>query len=98
MNVRYSRRATSDLSSIHQYVSEHSLAGALRVMTGIYASIEFIRRNPYGSEETNIDEVRVKVVRNYRFKIFYRILERDDVVEIINVRHTSRRPWSGGEG
>jgi toxin ParE1/3/4 len=97
MKVRYSRRATTDLSSIQRYMSERSLAGSLHVMTGIYASIEFIKRNPYGPEKTDIDEVRVKIVRNYQFKIFYRILERDDAVEIIHVRHTSRRPWSGSE-
>jgi toxin ParE1/3/4 len=97
MKVRYSRRASSDLSLIHRYLSERSLTGALHVMTGIYASIEFIRHNPYGAEKTNIGDVRVKVVRYYRFKIFYRILERDDFVEIIHVRHTSRRPWSGDE-
>jgi plasmid stabilization system protein ParE len=97
MKVRYSRRATSDLSSIHQYLSERNSVGASHVMTGIYASIEFVRRNPYGSEKTSIDGVHVKVVRNYRFKIFYRILPHDDFVEIVHVRHTSRRPWSGDE-
>jgi toxin ParE1/3/4 len=97
MKIRYSRRATGDLSSIHQYLSERSPIGARHVMTGIYASIEFIRRDPYGSEKTGIDGVYVKVVRSYRFKIFYRILQQDDFVEIIHLRHTSRRPWSGSE-
>jgi hypothetical protein len=35
MKIRYSRRATSDLSSIHQYLSERSPIGARHVMTGI---------------------------------------------------------------
>jgi toxin ParE1/3/4 len=35
----------------------------------------------------------VKVVRRYRYKIFYSIT--GDTVEILHVRHTSRRPWNG---
>ncbi|MCC6775195.1 MAG: hypothetical protein IT537_00930 [Hyphomicrobiales bacterium] len=28
-------------------------------------------------------------------EVFYRVLAEEDVVEIVHVRHTSRRPWSG---
>jgi plasmid stabilization system protein ParE len=34
----------------------------------------------------------VKVVRRYRYKIFYSIID-ENTVEIVHVRHTSRRPW-----
>jgi toxin ParE1/3/4 len=37
--------------------------------------------------------VRMKVVRRYRYKIFYRVT--GETVEILHVRHTSRRPWRG---
>jgi plasmid stabilization system protein ParE len=33
------------------------------------------------------------VVRPYRFKIFYRVVEADNAIEIVHVRHTSRRAW-----
>ena len=33
-----------------------------------------------------------KIVHRYSYKIFYSIMN-DDMVEIIHVRHTSRRPW-----
>jgi len=33
----------------------------------------------------------VKVVRSYRYKIFYSIID-EGTVEIVHVRHTSRRP------
>jgi hypothetical protein len=32
-------------------------------------------------------------VRPYHYKIFYSVV--GDTVEIIHVRHTSRRPWTG---
>jgi plasmid stabilization system protein ParE len=50
--------------------------------------------NPYSGYQTDDPDVRVKFVIQYPYKIFYRI--RDDVVEIAHIRHTSRRPWSGG--
>jgi plasmid stabilization system protein ParE len=51
-----------------------------------------IAERPHASQRTDDPEVRVKVMRRYGYKIFYRIVE-EDVVEIMHVRHTSRRPW-----
>ena len=62
-------------------------------MAAIFAAIEFIRRYPRGAEKTNIPGVHGKVVHKYRFKIFYRVIEDEDVTEIVHVRHTSRRSW-----
>ena len=62
-------------------------------MTAIYAAIEFVRRNPHAAEATTIENVRAKIVQRYRFKIFYRIEERDGLIEVVHVRHTSREPW-----
>jgi toxin ParE1/3/4 len=64
-------------------------------MTGIYAAVEFVRRNPLAAEATAIPGVRGKVVQKYNFKIFYRTIENDDIVEVVHIRHTPRKPWSG---
>ena len=48
--------------------------------------------DPQASQRTDNRMVRVKIVRRYRYKIFYRIVD-DRTVEILHVRHTSRRPW-----
>jgi len=97
MTVRYSPRATRDLESIREYLIKRSPQGAINVLTAIYAAVEFIRRHPEAAEVTRIGGVRAKVVQRYRFKIFYRIAPPDSVIEIIHVRHTSRRMWSGGD-
>jgi len=60
----------------------------------IHDSIRTIAEQPYASEPTDNPDVRVKVVRRYRYKIFYRIVDAD-MVQIVHVRHTSRRPWEG---
>jgi toxin ParE1/3/4 len=95
MKLRYSRRATIDLSSIHEYLNARSPRGARNVLTSIYVAIEFIRRHPEAAEFTSIRGVRAKIVRKYRFKIFYRLIAEENVIEIVHVRHTSRRPWIG---
>jgi plasmid stabilization system protein ParE len=64
-------------------------------MTAIYAAVEFARRHPEAAERTSIPGVRVKLVHRYRFKVFYRFMERDNLLEIVHVRHMSRRSWAG---
>jgi toxin ParE1/3/4 len=95
MKVRYSPRAAADLASIFDFLNQRSPSGATRVMTAIYAAVEFIRWNPQAAEATSLEGVRSKFVSRYRFKVFYRLAEGGDTIEIIHIRHTSRRPWSG---
>jgi toxin ParE1/3/4 len=89
MRVRYTPQARRDIGRIYAYLNKRSPSGALNVS----AAIQFIVERPKASERTDDPKVRVKVVRRYRYKIFYRITE--DTVEILHVRHTSRRPWKG---
>ena len=95
MKVRYSPQATRDLASIHEYLAERSPKGAANVMAAIYASVEFIKQYPRGAERTNIVGIFGKVVSKYHFKVYYRIADSGGVVEIVHIRHTSRRPWKG---
>jgi toxin ParE1/3/4 len=95
MTIRYSSRATRDLEEIREFLAKRSPQGALNVLTAIYAAIEFIRRYPEAAEATPIFGVRAKIVARYRFKIFYRVIADEGVIEIIHVRHTSRRSWFG---
>ena len=91
MNIHYSPRATRDLQSIFEYLTARSPQGAVNVLTAIYAAIEFIRRHPDAAQATRVEGIRARVVQRYRFKVFYRVIQGDDVIEIVHVRHTSRR-------
>jgi toxin ParE1/3/4 len=93
VRVRYTPQARGDLEQIYRYVDQRSPSGARNVLRAIYAGGQFIGENPEGSERTDNPSVRVKIVRRYRYKIFYRI--GDDTVEILHVRHASRRAWEG---
>ena len=69
--------------------------GALNVLHAILDGVERIAENPYAWQVTDDTEVRLFVVQRYRYKIFYTIRDAD-TVEILHVRHTSRRPWTSG--
>jgi len=91
MTLRYSPRAQNDLSDIFRYLDERSPTGAINVMRAIYASVAFLAEHPHASQETNRSGVSVKIVNRYSFKVFYHTIS-GGVIEIIHIRHTSRRP------
>ena len=93
MRVRYTPRARRDIGQIYAYLNKRSPSGAFNVLAAIYAGVRFIAHRPEASERTDDANVRVKVVRRYRYKIFYCVTA--DIVEILHIRHTSRRPWKG---
>jgi plasmid stabilization system protein ParE len=90
MKIRYSPQAREDLRDIVSYLDERSPVGAENVMRAIYAGIQFLAENPMASQETSLAEIRVKIVRRYNFKIFYRI--DGNAVELIHIRHAARQP------
>lgn len=92
MRLRYRAQALGDIDEICRYIEQLSPSGARNVLRAIYAGVHLIAERPYASQRTDDPEVRVKVMRRYGYKIFYRIVE-DDTVEIMHVRHSSRRPW-----
>jgi toxin ParE1/3/4 len=94
MKVRFSPEAFADREQIFEYLYERSPNGARNVLASIRAAVAQLADQPYSGYQTDDPDVRVKFVIRYPYKIFYRI--REDEVEIAHIRHTSRRPWSGG--
>jgi len=92
MKIRYRAQALSDIDEIFQYIQERSPTGAQSVLRAIYAGIHLVGVSPLACERTNDPSIRVKIVRRYSYKIFFSIAD-DESVEILHVRHTSRRPW-----
>ena len=93
MRLRYRAQALADIDAIQRYLEERSPSGARSVLRAIYASIQLIAEHPLSYQRTDDPDIRVHVVRRYRYKVFYSVA--GDAVEIIHVRHTSRRPWTG---
>ncbi|MEA2903383.1 MAG: toxin ParE1/3/4 [Alphaproteobacteria bacterium] len=91
MRLQYRAQALADIDAIRRYLEERSLSGARSVLRAIYASIQLIAEHPLSYQRTDDPDIRVHVVHRYRYRIFYAVA--GDAVEIIHVRHTSRRPW-----
>ena len=92
MKIRYRAQALSDIDEIFQYIQERSPTGAQSVLRAIYAGIHLVGARPLACEQTNDPSIRVKIVQRYSYKIFFSIAD-DESIEILHVRHTSRRPW-----
>ena len=96
MRIQYRARSLADIDEIFSYIEERNPSGALNVLQAIFDGVQHIAENPHAWQATNDPEIRVMVLQRYRYKIFYTILDHE-TVEIMHVRHTSRRPWEDSD-
>ena len=91
MKIGYSRRALADIQEIAAYCSVNAgPAVALSIQSRFIEVVERIRRSPESAPRvTQRPHVRVASVVRYAFRIFYRI--RGDGIDVVHIRHTSRR-------
>ena len=92
MKLVYSRQALADLEGIATYYATHaSPAIAQSIERRLVSVIDRISRMPEAAPRVSQrSQVRVAAVVRYPFRIFYRT--RGDIVDILHIRHTSRRP------
>jgi toxin ParE1/3/4 len=90
MRIRYTPAAFSDRERILAYLEERSATGAANVAASICEAVAQLKDHPHSGYRTDDPEVRVLFVVRYPYKIFYRVR---DAVEILHIRHTSRRAW-----
>jgi plasmid stabilization system protein ParE len=91
MKLVYSRRALADLNEIATYyAASASPAIAEAIERRLVNVIDRIRHTPEAAPRVSQrSQVRAVTVR-YPFRIFYRV--RDDAIDVLHIRHTSRRP------
>src|ERR1700755_184576 len=89
MRVRYTPQAFADRERILEYLRERSPAGARNVAASISDVVAQIGDQPHSGYRTDNPEVRGMFVVRYPYKIFHRT--RETAVEILHIRHTSRR-------
>jgi plasmid stabilization system protein ParE len=70
MRLRFTPRAQTDIGKIYAYLRQQSPNGAYNVLAAIYAATRFVAERPKASLLTDNRNVRVKVLRRYRYKIF----------------------------
>ena len=96
MKLAYSRQALADLENIATYYSANaSPAIAQSIERRLLEVIARIQRAPESAPRVaQRSQVRAVAVVRYPFRIFYRV--RGDTVDILHIRHTSRRPVAPG--
>ncbi len=95
MKVRYTPRAFAEREKIFSYLAERNPEAARRIIGRIVGRIRALEHNPYSGRRTDRGDLYTFWVAATTFRVYYRI-DGNDVV-IIQIRHTSRRPWRGEE-
>jgi len=92
MKLVYSQRAVADLNEIAEYYATRaSPTISQSIQHRFVDTIDRICRAPESAPRiAQRSDVRAVTVVRYPFRIFYRV--RDDTVDILHIRHTSRRP------
>jgi len=95
MRVTYSPGALAQLDEIFVYLGNDDPSAAAALTERIERIIMLVGKFPQMGRLTDKPNVRVIGIPQYRYLIFYRILDEQDEVRILRVRHTSRRPLQG---
>jgi len=93
MTIAYSPLAIRDLQEIARYYRTVAApATAAAIAERIELIIDRASQAHAAPRVVNRPGVRAVLVPQYSCKIFYRV--RDDVAQILHIRHTARRPWN----
>jgi plasmid stabilization system protein ParE len=90
VKVRYAAGAQADRLAISVYLSERSPVGQRKVLLAILETVDHIAAQPNSGRATDVGSIRVRLVRRYPYRVFYRVA--DDTIEVLQIRHMARRP------
>ena len=85
MNIRYSRRALSQLASVSEYLRERNRSAADSVSASIRSSIARLEEMPLLGKATDEAGVHVIIEPEYLYRVFYSVKGRD--VFVIRILH-----------
>jgi plasmid stabilization system protein ParE len=90
MKLRFTRRATQDLSDIAAYIRERDPRAALRVRAAILESLRNVAHFPRIGRRQAVEGVRKLVTRRYPYVVYYTVDESAEEVAIIAILHAAR--------
>jgi toxin ParE1/3/4 len=85
MNIRYSRRALSQLASVSEYLQQRNRSAAENVTASIRSTIARLREMPLLGKATDQAGVHVIIEPEYQYRVFYSI--EDEEVFVIRILH-----------
>lgn len=90
MQVRWLRKALLNLEQEADYLAEKNPRAAHNMLQTIHSSINLLLEQPGIGRPGRVPGTRELVIPSYPYLIPYRV--RGDVVEVLRVFHTSRKP------
>lgn len=85
MTIRYSRRALSQLASLHEYLGARNPSGEANVGASIRETIARLRELPLLGRRTDEPRVHLLIEAKYLYRVFYRV--EGDTIFVIRVLH-----------
>ena len=89
MKVRYTPRAAKDLERLTEFLRTRSPQVAMSIARAIRSTAVSLADQPLSGISTEDPAVRMRLVKKYRYKIFYTV---SDQIQILHIRHPSRGP------
>ena len=89
MKLRWTRLASSDLESAHDYVAQDNPAAADDLIEQIVSAVELLQRQWQMGRKGRVPGTRELVITGTPFVVAYRV--RRDQVEILAILHGARR-------
>ncbi len=92
MQIRWAPRAADALEAIVDYISRDNPVEAQHVGQEIYGRVaSMLAAFPHGGRRGRVEGTRELPLPPLPFIVVYRVLERVDAVEIVNVIHGAQR-------
>ena len=92
VQVNWSEKAERLLFEIAQYIAKDSVEQAIRVSGLIHEATEVLETHPeFGAVVPECGIENIRELRMFHYRIFYRIRETEDEIEILSVYHGSRQ-------
>ncbi|WP_244443364.1 type II toxin-antitoxin system RelE/ParE family toxin [Bradyrhizobium sp. Ai1a-2] len=90
MNIRYTRRALTQIDQVLTYIEVRSPQGAVHVRDRIAALVALLQEHPYAGRATSRPNVRRLPASPHPYLIDYRVTATEII--IMRFRHAARRP------
>ena len=90
MQVKWLRQALRNLDEEAAYIASENLPAAQRVVARVLDAVALLTKQPGLGRPGRVPGTRELLIPKTRYIVPYRV--KDDVVEILRVFHTSRRP------
>jgi toxin ParE1/3/4 len=90
VKLRFTPRATSDLTEIADFIRAESPQGARRVRDAILNSLQVASAFPRIGRRQSVEGVRKLVTRRYGYIVYYSLDDAMDEFVVLSIQHPAR--------